>query len=282
MKTLLEIVNLSNEFLQKKGIQNPRREAQNLISDILKIRPLDLYMQFDRPLNDTELDRCRQSIQRRSKGEPSQYIRGEVEFYNCFLDINPNVLIPRQETEILADMIAKQLDKEGTQGKSLWDVCCGSGCIGIALKKKFPELNVVLSDISEKALDVARQNAKRNEVEVEFRHGDLLHPFSGQKTHFFVCNPPYISEEEFAGLDIEVRDYEPKTALVAGEQGLAFYKRLASEIEGILEPGAKVWLEIGHQQGEAVFEIFKGVKCKKSEIRQDWSGKDRFFFLEIE
>lgn len=282
MKTLLEIFNLSTEFLQKKGIQNSRREAQYLISDLLKIRPLDLYLQYDRPLNQEELDLCRQAIQRRGKGEPSQYIIGEVEFLDCFLDIGPDVLIPRQETEILADMIVKQIENEESHGKILWDMCCGSGCLGIAIKKKLPQLEVSLSDISEAALQVAKQNAKQNEVEVRIIQGDLFKPFADEKADYIVCNPPYISEEEFAHLDIEVRGFEPKIALVAEEKGLAFYKRIVRELPHYLKSGGKLWLEMGHEQGEAVLDLFKGIKTKRAEIRQDWSGKDRFFFLEIE
>ncbi len=282
MKTLLEIVNLSSDFLEKKGIKNGRREAIDLISFSLDIRPLDLYVQFDRPLNDDELEKCRSLLKRRAAGEPIQYIRGKVDFFDCILNVRQDVLIPRQETEILVDSIATLLAKEERAEKLLVDMCCGSGCIGIALKRRFPEIEVVLSDLSPKALVVARENAALNEVEVEFCEGDFLEPLKGRAAHYFVCNPPYVSEAEFSELEVEVRNYEPKMALVAEDQGLAFYKQLAKALPQLLVQGGKMWLEIGSKQGEAVLDIFKECSAKKMELLKDWSGHDRFFFLELE
>jgi release factor glutamine methyltransferase len=282
MKSLLEIVNLSVDFLEKKGVKNGRRDALDLISHSLGLRPLDLYVQFDRPLNELELEGCRALLKRRVKGEPLQYIRGKVDFFDCEFKVCPDVLIPRQETEILVDRIATAISKEEHAGKVLIDLCCGSGCIGIALKNRFPDLQVVLSDLSPQALKVARENAALNEVKVEFCEGDFLGPITGRKAHYFVCNPPYVSEEEFADLEIEVREFEPKLALVAKDRGLAFYHLLAKAVPDFLHPGGKMWLEMGHQQGKAVLEMFEGCAAKKMEVLQDWSGHDRFFFLECE
>lgn len=282
MKTLLEIVNLSSSFLQQKGIQHPRRQAEELIADALGMKRLQLYLEFDRPLTDSELEICRKRLGRRAKGEPNPYIHGEVEFYNCHFKLNNHVLIPRQETEILVDKIAKQLAPLDLKGKILWDVCCGSGCIGIALKKKFPDLHVELSDISEEALGIAQENARFNEVNVDLHDGDFLTPFHARKTDFFVCNPPYISEEEFVHLDTEVKNYEPKSALVSGPTGLEFYARLAKELKGVLNPKAKGWFEIGTGQGKAVESLFSQAGWENFRVEKDWAGHDRFFFLEIE
>lgn len=282
MKTLLEVVNLSIDFLEKKGIKNSRREALDLISLGLGIRPLDVYVQFDRPLNESELEGCRALLKRRMTGEPFQYIRGEVDFFDCVFQVNPDVLIPRQETEILVDHIASTLNQEELEEKLLIDLCCGSGCIGIALKRRFPALHVVLSDLSPQALAMARENACRNEVDVEFCEGNFLEPISGRPADYFVCNPPYVSEEEYGQLEVEVREFEPKMALVAGNKGLGFYQKLAEAMPILLQPKGKMWLEIGHQQGEAILEIFQNSPAKKMELLQDWSGHDRFFFLENE
>lgn len=132
MRTLLDILTLSTNYLQQHGIQNPRRQAEELMSDVLGISRLNLYLEFERPLSESELEVCRERLSRRAKGEPLQYIKGEMDFYGCRIFLNRDVLIPRQETEILVDLIAKQLEKEELQNKCLWDVCCGSGCIGIA------------------------------------------------------------------------------------------------------------------------------------------------------
>lgn len=282
MKTVLNVLNLAIEFLASKGLKNSRRDALDLFSRVLGVRPLDLYMQFDRPLEESELSKFRQHLLRRSKGEPYQYISGEVEFFDCQLTLTQDVLIPRQETEILVDKIAIQLAGEPHQDKILWDLCCGSGCIGIALKKRFPELTVVMSDISSKALAVTTKNAAQNQVEVNVRQGDFLQPFAGERAHYIVCNPPYISEEEFPALDIEVRNFEPKLALVADDNGLGFYKRLALQLNDHLSPQGRVWLEIGHRQGGEVQEIFNSTGFHRSQILKDWSGHDRFFLLENE
>ncbi len=282
MRTLLEVLTLSTEYLEQHGIQNPRRQAEELISDALGMQRLDLYLQFDRPFSESELDLCRKRLARRSKGEPLQYIKGEVDFFDSKIFLNQNVLIPRQETEILADIVATQLQKDDLNGKYLWDVCCGSGCLGIALKKKFPQLQVVLSDISAEALELAKKNALFNQVEVKCLQGDLLKPFEGSKTHYLICNPPYIAESEFSGLDVEVREFEPRKALVSGPSGLEFYERLASDLKGFLASPAKAWLEIGSTQGPAVYELFKKAGWQSCEVKKDWAGKDRFFFLEKE
>lgn len=282
MITILEVVRLSTEYLGQKGIESPRRQAEELISDVLGIARIRLYTDFDRPLTAPELDICRERLARRGKGEPAAYINGEVEFHDCKLKVDRHVLIPRQETEILVSMIVKQLADRDLTGKTLWDLCCGSGCIGIALKKRFPDLQVTLADISADALKVAKENALLNEVEVAFAHGDLLAPFAGKKTDFIVCNPPYVSEAEYEALDPEVKNFEPKGALVGGKSGLEFYERLAKELPGYLLPGAMGWLEIGYTQGPGVKALFSGAPWKQTRVEKDWAGHDRFFFLEIE
>lgn len=282
MKTVIEIVQLATEFLHKKGIPHARRQAEELISDALELKRLELYMQHDRPLSEKELDLCRTRLTRRAQGEPSQYIHGYVDFFGCSFHVTPSVLIPRQETEILVDKIAKQLEKCDLHGKTLWDLCCGSGCIGIPLKKKFPMLNVILSDVSSDALTIAKENAQRNEVEVEFRQGDFLSPLAGERVDFLVCNPPYVSEKEFDELDIEVRRYEPRLALVGGVSGLEFYGRLAENLRSVLEVPGKAWLEIGKGQGETIKKLFADGTWSQCEFEKDWGGNDRFFFLEIE
>lgn len=282
MKTIKELIEQSSLFLEEKGIMEPCRQAEDVISDSLGIPRLQLYLQFDRPLTAAEFEQCREKVERRAQGEPTQYIHGEVPFLDSTIKVNADVIIPRPETEILTDKIIQHLSKQNLKDKTLWDLCCGSGCMGIAIKKRFPELNVTLADVSDKALDIARENAKRNEVEVSFLQGDLLEPYNGQRAHYIVCNPPYISEKEYEELSSEVRDYEPKTALLAGKTGLEFYERLTSEFPAYLHPSAKVWFEIGHNQGAAVTQLFLGPPWKSCHLEKDWAGHDRFFSLEIE
>ncbi len=282
MRSLLEVLKLSSEFLQEKGIANYRREAQDLLSDALNISRVQLYIEHDRPLSDEELSKLRVRLQRRAKGEPGAYIHGSLDFFNCRIRVNPAVLIPRQETEILVDKIIRQLNQEDLANKVLWDICCGSGCIGIAIKKACPALRVIASDISGDALEVARRNSLENGVEVEFLQGDLLEPFEGLKSDYVVCNPPYIAEHEWSALEAEVREHEPRHALISGSTGLEIYQKLSAQLASYLKPHAKVWFEIGADQGKPVRSLFDHKPWKDLALERDWAGKDRFFFLEIE
>ena len=131
--------------------------------------------------------------------------------------------------------------------------------------------------ISGNSYDVKILSIRNNQAEVEVLEGDLLLPFDGRKVHYFVCNPPYISEAEYASLDWEVRGYEPSIALRGGETGLEFYERLAKELPNYLYPGARVWLEIGYKQGAALLQLFAGPVWTESKVEKDWAGHDRFF-----
>jgi release factor glutamine methyltransferase len=230
---------------------------------------MDLYMDFERPLQEGEIAASRPLLKRLGQGEPWEYIVGKTEFYGCEIGVSPAVLIPRPETEQLVDILVKRL--KGTE--VVWDICCGSGCIGIALKKALPELTVVLSDISLAAVALAEENGRRNGVEVEVRQGDLFGPFAGEQCDFLVANPPYIAEGEEP--PHSVVGFEPKGALFGGSDGLSFYRRFAEALPRFVKRG--FWCEIGASQGGEVRKIFG-----KGEILQDWSGKDRFFFLENE
>jgi release factor glutamine methyltransferase len=274
MITLLEIIRRSEGYLAERGVERARREAEEVIADTLGLKRLDLYLQFDRPLHESELPLLRLAIQRRSNREPAAYISGVVSFAGLELKVNSDVLIPRPETEILVEKIAQTLATLPLENKILWDLCCGSGCIGLALKKRFPHLQVILSDLSEKALAVAKENASFG---VDFKQGDLFEPFEGMKCDFFVCNPPYVTESEYQTLTPEVHQ-EPKMALVSGPSGLEFYVRIAKELKKYLNNGGLAWLEIGAGQGESVKSLFEneGWRCHYT---ADWSGHDRFFFI---
>jgi release factor glutamine methyltransferase len=282
MKNLLDVVRLSSEFLRQKGVKNPLREAQDVISQALGMRRMDLYLDYERPLAEAELSILRNKILRRSKGEPCAYIHGEVEFHDCSIKVSSSVLIPRQETGILVDKMMQTMKGLDLTDKVLWDVCTGSGCMGIALKKRFPQLQVILSDLSAQALSMARENARKNEVSVEIVQGDLFQPFKGRSFDFLVCNPPYISEADYAVLDPEVRNYEPVLALVGGATGLEMYARLAKDMRMHAKPGSRVWFEIGDGQGVSLVELFKKEGWDRVHVENDWAGRERFFFLEIE
>jgi len=282
VKAIAEVLTLSAEFLAQKGIERPKRSAEELLAAVLGIKRMDLYLQHDRPLVNAELEQMRAQLKRRATGEPLEQVLGEIEFYQCRLAINRDVLIPRQETEILVDLIVKEIGGKPLGGRTLWDLCTGSGCIGLGVKKSLSELNVVLSDLCPKALTIAKANAERNGLVVDFRQGDLLDPFLEEKADFVVCNPPYVSRTEYEALDSGVRDFEPRLALLAGERGAEFYERLARELPPFLKPGAQIFFEIGAAQGAQVQEIFNCLPWHRNRLLKDWAGKERFFFLEIE
>jgi release factor glutamine methyltransferase len=268
MKTIGEVIQLAGTFLTEKQIERPRRIAEELLSHILQMKKMDLYLQYDRPIIEEELTRMRELLKQSAKGVPLAYVVGEVEFYGCKIKVDHRVLIPRPETELLVEKIAKRI-----QGGTLWDLCTGSGCIGIALKKALPQLQVTLADLSPDVLALAAENAKANGVEVEIVQGDFLTPFQGCKADYIVSNPPYVTQSEYFALDSSVRDHEPQLALVAGERGTEFYEQMARE-EGAFTKG--LYLEIGASQGEAVKQIFGG----RGEILKDLADHSRFFFLE--
>jgi len=275
MSTVLEVLELTTDYLAKRGFERARRDGEDVLCTALGLPRLELYLLYDRPLADEELERCREVLLRRSKHEPIQYIQGTVEFFGCELRVTSDVLIPRSETEQLVDQLAGQLRGD----EEVWDICCGSGCIGIALKKKYPELKVVLSDISERALALAVENAQLNDVSVDFIQGDLLAPFEGRTADVIVSNPPYVTEEEYAILPPEVAQFEPKLALVGGTD---FYERFARELPNYLNQHGKAFFEIGAMQGESVKQLFEKGPWKSLSVDVDYTSRDRFFSLEKE
>lgn len=278
MKTFLEVLNLSTDYLAKCGLASPRREAELLLADCFNMSRMNVYLDCDRPLQEEELNLFREKLKRRGRGEPGQYIHGSVDFYGLKIKVTKDVLIPRQETELLVDKIAKELSEQDLKGKILLDLCTGSGCIGLSLKQKFKDLTVFLSDISAPALAIAQENGQG--MDVHYFQGDLFEPFSFQKFDYIVCNPPYISEEEFQVLIREVQEFEPKGALLGGITGLEYYVRLKDDLPKYLKN--KAWLEIGSSQGQEVLALFKGASWRSIQLEKDWSGHDRFISLEIE
>jgi release factor glutamine methyltransferase len=251
--------------------------SPELLAHYLQIKKGDLYLDLDREIPFHCLEDLSLAKQKIDLGVPFEYVTNQVLFWNLPLYVNSHVLIPRVETEILVEHVIRRRSKDQL---ILWDLCTGSGCIGIALKKAIPELQVTLSDISEEALDVARINAEQNNLDVSFCRGDLLKPFQGQKADIIVCNPPYISETEYENLDLSVKNFEPKQALVGGITGLEFYEKLERELPLFLNPGAKVFFEIGYTQKEALIRLFSSPEWTGQTVLNDWSAKARFFLLE--
>ena len=276
MHTIRTLTTLATDYLRGKNVKNSRREAEELLAHLLGKKRLDLYLDYDGPLEQSEVDRFRGWIKRKGKREPLEYIIEKVDFLGCNIKVNSQVLIPRKETEILVHMALKE-----KLGGVIWDLCTGSGCIGLAVKKHVPAAELVLADLSKGALKVAKSNAERNDLKVNFREGDLLTPFLGEKADVVFCNPPYVAEEDFQTLESEVQNFEPKMALIAKNRGYEFYERLSADLPEFLNAGARVYLEIGHGQGQKIKQLFNKKCWKRAAYVNDWACLERFFLLEF-
>ncbi|MCD4828737.1 MAG: peptide chain release factor N(5)-glutamine methyltransferase [Candidatus Cloacimonetes bacterium] len=270
--TLLDVLRWSVSFFTEKGVPNARLDAENILAHVLRLPRLELYLRFAQPLTPDERDAIRRLVVRRANREPLQYILGEVEFLDNRLKVDSRALIPRPETEFLAQRI---LD-ECPAAQSALDVCTGGGAIAIALAGAIERVMGV--DISEEALSLARENAALNNTEVEFLQGDLLVPASGL-FDVIVSNPPYVTEEEFDKLAPEITMYEPRLALVAPEDGLAFYRRIVNDAPQRLAPGGRLYFEIGHEQSDAVARLATDAGWRVLEVAKDLAGFDRNIIL---
>lgn len=233
--TILEIINKTTNFFKQKNIDDPRLSTERLLSALLNIDRVQLYLQYDRLLTKKETELFRDYIRRRAQNEPLQYIIGETEFMGLRLQVNPDVLIPRPETEILAEKILSLRESQSLQNPTIWDIGTGSGCIAVSLAYFWPECKILASDVSKPSLQVAEQNAVLNGVndKIRFIQHDILNDpvESFNQSDIIVSNPPYISLDEYSNLGDEVRLFEPKIALTDNAEGLTFYEKIFSLIE---------------------------------------------------
>ncbi len=274
--TIVELLKWTADYLGGKGFHNARLNGELLLAGTLGLRRLDLYLQHDRPLSPAELARYRERLQRRARREPLQYIDGTAAFRDLVLQVDRRVLIPRPETETLVQEVLDWCS--GRDGLRVVDVGTGSGCIALSLATEGRFAEVVAIDASADALEVARGNHLRAApaAPVVFRHGDLLAPVAGERFDVVVSNPPYVGDEEAAGLDAEVRDWEPGQALFAGHGGLDVLRRLVPAAAEVLRPGGLLALEVGAAQGAAVAGLIDETKrFRPAAVRPDLSGRDR-------
>lgn len=214
-------------------------------------------------------------------GKPVQHIIGSEMFYGLSFEVNEHVLIPRPETE---ELVYGALERSRNLKKEcrVADIGTGSGAIAIAFKKERPEMKVTATDYSEAALTTARRNAQNNNVDVDFRLGDLTAPIAEEKWDIVLSNPPYIAVSESSEMSKTVLDFEPHSALFAKDDGLFFYKRLAEELPSLMNKPGLIGLEIGYLQGQAVADLFEKAFPEASvSINRDINGKDRMIFCEI-
>jgi release factor glutamine methyltransferase len=270
--TVLEVFNRTESFFGSKGIPNPKFEAQLVMAHALKIDRLQIFMRFDQPLEQAELDAIRDLVRRRGEGEPYAYLVGNQEFWSLEFDVGPGVLIPRPDTETLVEHVLAALPEE--QELFLADICAGTGCIGIAIASERPQLKVYAVELSEQAMPFLKSNIAKHGMEkrVAALRGDLLAPIpESRPIDWVVSNPPYIATEEMQGLD--VAKSEPQQALDGGDDGLVLYRRLVPAAAQRARVG--VAMEIGHDQGQAVSALFTDAGLKDVQVIQDLGTRDR-------
>ena len=269
--TILKVLNWTKEYLAEKGVENSRLEAEWLLSAAIGLDRVGLYVNFEKPLSPDELASFRGMVSRRAKREPLQYILGSQEFMGLEFRVTPEVLIPRHDTETL---VQEAVRRAGT-AKRVLDIGAGSGCIAVTLAKHLPRAEVSAVDHSDAALAVARENAEQNGVAIRFVSGSLFEPFKGERFDLIVSNPPYIPTADLAGLQPEVRDFEPLGALDGGPDGLDFYRIIVPAAPGQLSPGGWLMVEVGVDQVGPVQELFAHAGFRELFTARDPGGIER-------
>lgn len=277
--TVLEILNRTKVFFEKKGIPDARLDAEYIISHGLQMKSrMDIYLNFEKPLTEAELDVLRQMVARRANREPLQHIIGDTSFRGFIIKCDPRALIPRPETESLVDMAKEAL--KGIENPFIVEVGTGTAAISIACAKEIAGAKVLATDISEDALSLARENAEANGLgeTLAFSKGDLLDAVTAtDKIDCLIANLPYIPDGEKGKLQPEVDKFDPALALYGGPDGLTLVRKLLQQTEGKLSAGAPIFLEIGSEQAEVLKnEAANYPWLEFSGIHKDYCGNVRF------
>jgi release factor glutamine methyltransferase len=273
--TVLEVLQATAAYLQKHDIENPRLNAEHLLAHTLGRKRIELYLQFERELTETELGPLRDLVKRRSEGEPLQYLLGTVEFCELIFLCDKRAMVPRPETEELVELVQSAIRDPRS---AILDVGTGSGVIALSLAEKFPEANIVAIDVSDDALALAQENAVRLDLSsrVRFVKSRLLENVEGA-FDLIVANLPYISTQDRHNLSREVL-HDPEIALFAGERGDELVRELIDEAPTRLRPGGMLALEIGLGQSEALLSALAEKNYRDICSKNDYNGVKRFLF----
>ncbi|MDP4126274.1 MAG: peptide chain release factor N(5)-glutamine methyltransferase [Bacillota bacterium] len=263
--------------LSGKGIENPRFDADVLLAEVLGVSRDRLYLDVDKILSKEEEENFRRSIIRRSEHEPLQYILKRQEFMGLSFYVDERVLIPRADSETLVEKWLDIVRQDARQGLSkpikAADLCTGSGALAISMAYYYHKVEMIGTDLSSNALEVARKNALQLGVSVQWRQGDFVTPIQGELWDYIITNPPYVSSDDYHQCAPEIFR-EPSMAFLGGNDGLDFYRRLAEEIRPLLNAQGKLLMEIGWDQAETVSGMFQR-KGFETQVFQDLAGRDR-------
>ena len=276
MKTLLETLQSGSMYLEKRGVEDARLNMEHLTARVLGCSRIDLYLSYDRPLEEKELSPLREYIKRRGSREPLQYILGDVEFMGKKFFCDRRALIPRPETEELIGVLAARYESI-EKPKHICDVGCGSGVIGISLAYLWNDSLINMIDLSEDALQLSRENIKLSGISLDRFNVLKSNLLSDTQENFdlIVSNLPYIESKDIELLDEELK-HEPKTALDGGSNGITLIKELISQSKSLLLEGGMIALEIGDGQAETVSDVLLEEGYKKIESLKDISQIYRF------
>ncbi len=279
--TIQKLLNWVTKYLTSKNVDSPRLSAELLLSYVLGLKRIELYTQFDKTVTKKQLDKLHNLVERAGQDEPVAYLVGKTEFYSLELDITPDCMIPRPETELLVERAIEFLrTRDG--GQFVCDLCTGNGCIAAAIACNFPNCKIIATDISDSALTVTARNIEKHQLKnrVKLLCGDLFGPIvpylDTGKFDLIVCNPPYVSAPEFDKLSRNVKDYEPRIALFAGDDGLDVYRRIIEEADPFLKTNGALMLEVGYNQGQSVRELLEKASCFADiAVEKDYQTNDR-------
>ena len=270
----LPLAQKAAQLFGERGIANARLDAELLLAHVLGIKRLDLYLQHDRPISQQQLEEYRAFVRRRLKREPLQYITGKVQFRNIELKVDRRALIPRPETELLVDEVVKYA-REAARPLRILDIGVGTGAIALSLAREVAGATVIATDVSGEALALARENAAALSLAVELREGESWTAVD-DRFDVVVSNPPYIAEHERAELQPEVRDWEPGSALFAGEAGLDVLRELVAGAPARLNGGGLLALEVGMTQAADVSAYIEATSSFENiRVIRDLAGRDR-------
>ena len=279
MLTVLEIIKKTTGFFEAKGVDHARLNAELLVGHVLGLPRMQLYLQFERPLAEPELERLRPLVKRRAQREPLQYILGEVEFFHVRLQVDRRALIPRPETEHLCELLTQRL--AAAPPAAILDLGTGCGAIACALAAFYPEAAVTAVDVSADALALAAENAGRLGLAGRLRllASDWFAGLAaGERFDLIVANPPYLSDAETAAAPPEVREHEPRVALSAGADGLAELARIIAGAPAHLAEHGLLAVETGLGQHAALQSAAAAAGLGRSESRRDLTGRERYLF----
>lgn len=278
MLTVLEVIQKTADFLSGRGIESARLNAEHLIGHALGLKRMALYLQFERVLGEPELEKIRPLVRRRGQREPLQYILGEVEFCGLRLKVDRRALIPRPETEYLVELIAQRVTPPPV---SILELGTGTGALALALARQYPAASITAVERSPEALALAKENAALNALAsritwIESNWYDQLP--AGVRYDLIVSNPPYLTDEETTAAAPEVRQFEPLSALVSSDEGMADLKAILSRASDYLQPGGWVALETGIAQHDALVAFAAAKGLTQGESKDDLTGRNRYVF----